>query len=90
MLTIIKNKDQLFVEYTANSFNNLKWIDEQLRIQHSVTLRRTFTFKTSALVNEVSPDEASEESRTFVLANAFGDYYTIDRNILGIKHDLKI
>jgi Domain of unknown function (DUF4263) len=90
MLTIIKNNDQLFVEYTANGFNNPQWIDEQLKTQASVTLRRTFTFEISALVRGVTPDEASEESRIFVLANADGDYYTIDRNILGIKHDLKI
>lgn len=90
MLTIIKNENQLSVEYTADRSNSYGWTDEKLKKHGSVTLRRTFTFESAALVNEAKPDEASEESRTFVLANAHGDYYTIDRNILGIKHDLQI
>jgi hypothetical protein len=90
MLTIIKNENQLLLEYTATGFKSPQWIDEQLKIRDSVTLRRTFTFEHSALANEVDLDEAPEESRTFLLATAYGDYYKIDRDILGIKHDLQL
>jgi Domain of unknown function (DUF4263) len=90
MLTIIKNENQLLVEYTSDRSNSYGWTDEKLEKHGSVTLRRTFNFESAALVNEANTDEASGESRTFVLATEHGDYYTIDRNILGIKHDLQI
>src|SRR5450631_3348651 len=91
MIEIVKRKNRLLLRYTARGFNDARWIDEALRIEKSVTLRHTFTFDRQALVPESDQDELTDETvRTFVLAVTDGDYYKVDADILGLKHDLRL
>lgn len=93
MIKIIKQENQLLLRYTADRFNDARWIDEELQNVGRVTLRRIFSFDQAALVHEfheLDPDELSDDVRTFVLAVADSDYYKINADILGIKHDLRL
>jgi hypothetical protein len=88
MINILKHDDQLLLRYTSDRYSDARWIDESLRKDGSVTLRRTFTFEQSRLLKE--DDSDSEDVRTFVLGVADDDFYKIDLDILGLKHDLLI
>lgn len=90
MIKIVKQENQLLLVYKADRFNDARWIDEELRKEGRITLRRTFTFDRAVLVVESDPDELADDVRTFVLAVAVGDYYKIDKDILGLKHDLQL
>ncbi len=90
MIKIVKQENQLLLRYTADRFNDARWIDEDFQKGSSVTLRRTFTFEGADLVAESDPDDPSDDVRTFVLAIADGDYYKIRRNLLGLTHDLRL
>jgi Domain of unknown function (DUF4263) len=90
MITIFAQKNQLLLQYKADRFNDAQWIDEKLESEGSVTLRRTFTFNKSSLIDEKDPSDQDSNVRTFVLSMADGDYYKIDRDILRLKHDLRI
>jgi hypothetical protein len=90
MIRIFAQDDQLLLQYEADQFNDVPWVDEKLESEGSVTLRRTFTFKHAALVNEEVQNDGDINVRTFVLAMTDGDYYKIDKDILGLKHDLRI
>lgn len=90
MIKIIKQENQLLLRYTADRFNDARWIDEGLQNVGRVTLRRIFSFDQTALVHELDPDELSDDVRTFVLAVADSDYYKINADILGLKHDLRL
>ena len=88
MIKILKHDNQLLLEYTADRFNDARWIDEKLKEDGSVTLRRTFTFQSDDLVSEPGSNDLSDDVRTFVLGIADGTYYKIGHETLGLKHDL--
>jgi Domain of unknown function (DUF4263) len=90
MITIFEEEDRLLLRYESERFNSTGWIREKLSNEGSVTIRRTFTFSSAAVVDELVPDELDSDSGSFcfVLASADGEYYKIDKQILGLKHDL--
>lgn len=90
MIKIIKQDDQLLLKYTADRYSDARWIDENLKKDGSVTLRRTFTFLPSHIEAQSEPENLSEDVRIFVLAVTEDDYYKINRDVLGLKHDLRL
>ncbi|MCU7859445.1 MAG: DUF4263 domain-containing protein [Candidatus Thiodiazotropha sp. (ex Lucinoma kastoroae)] len=88
MITILEHNDRLLLKYTADRFNDARWIDEKLQQEREVTLRRSFTFAPQDLVVESDPDDLSDDDRAFVLGVTEGDYYKIFSHILGLKYDL--
>lgn len=89
MIEISKQDNQLLLRYKADQFNDASWIDEKLRQDGSVTLRRTFTFKADELLTKSDPEDQSDDDvRTFVLGVEDGEYFKIKSNILGLKYDL--
>jgi hypothetical protein len=89
MIKISKQADSLLLTYVPDGFNNGRWMDEKLRQDGKVTLRRTFTFTTGDLVSQ--PQQADDEDdaeRIFKFGTAEEGYYRIDKAILGLKHDL--
>ena len=88
MITILKNEDQLLLKYTAEGFNDPKWVDSRLKKRGKVTLRKCFTFGPRDLVSESDSDDLSDEYRTFVLGVTEDGYYKIDKRILGLNDDL--
>lgn len=87
MIKILKRAEQLVLRYESG-FPDARWIDVKLKEAGSATLRRTFRFEPADLVTESGQEDLSDDVRTFVLGVVDGEYYKIDRNILGIKHDL--
>lgn len=90
MIKIIKEENRLLLNYVADRFNNAQWIDEDLSKDGSARLRRTFTFERTDLAIQPDPDDPSNDDRTFVLAVDDGNYYKINRKVLGLKHDLRL
>ena len=88
MISILKNDDRLLLKYTAESFNDPQWIDSKLEKIGKVTLRRCFTFGPQVLAPKSDSDDLYDECHTFVLGVTEGDYYKIDKRILGLNDDL--
>lgn len=85
MIRHSKQNNQLLLIYQADRVNDARWLDDKLQEDGEVTLRRTFTFTSSDLVDEQEP---SEDERVFLLGVLEGGYYKIGKDILGIKYDL--
>lgn len=89
MIKLAKQGDQLLLTYEPDRFNDARWLDEKLRQDGEVTLRRTFTFTPTSLQTPPSPlEDADDGKRSFLLGNLEGGYYKIGKDILGLKHDL--
>ena len=89
MIKFSKSGDQLLLKYQADGWNNSSWIDEDLNKHGEVTLRRTFTFELTDLVNSSqSSDPEENKEHIFLLGILEGSYYKIRKDILGLKHDL--
>ena len=83
-----KNDDRLLLKYTAEGFNDPKWVDSRLKKRGKVTLRKCFKFGPRDLVPKSDSDDLSDDYHTFVLGVTEGGYYKIDKRILGLKDDL--
>lgn len=97
MIKISKQKDRLLLIYQPGRDNDVSWLDNKLRQDGSVTLRRTFTFTDADLVSRADQPEGHDESdwddegeRIFVLGVLRKNYYKIKGEVLGLKHDLKL
>ena len=88
MIRILIREERLLLKYTNDLNSDARWVDDKLKESGSVTLRRTFTFKPDNLVTGPDLESESEDVRTFALGVAEGDFYKIERAILGLKHDL--
>lgn len=89
MIKISKESDSLLLTYEPDRFNSGPWIDEKLKTDGEVTVRRTFTFNSGDLVSPLQPaDDEDGAERIFTLGTAEDGYYRIAKDILGLKHDL--
>lgn len=89
MIRISKEQARLLLTYQPDRFNDARWLDDKLRQDGSVTLRRTFTFTSADLASIGTPTPEDDDSkRVFVLGVSEGDYYKINKDILGLKYDL--
>lgn len=83
MIKFLKDKTSLFLIYEPES-KDVSWVDEKLSSTGSVTINRAFTFSKLDKLNE------EDQCIKFIFGNLNDDYYIIDRDILGISHDLLI
>lgn len=90
MIKFIKGDDQLLFKYQPSGNFDEGIVGHKLETEGKVTIRRTFTFEQADLVEPPDPVEFDDGERTFVFGVAEGDYYRINRRILGLKHDLLI
>lgn len=91
MIAIYKEQDSLLLIYQPGRFNDLRWLDDKLQESGSVTLRRTFTFTSADLVSQTAQsDDGDDDERIFALGVLEGDYYRVNKEILGLKHDLML
>lgn len=89
MIKLTKHGSQLLLIYQPDRFNDVRWLDEKLKQDDEVSLRRTFTFTAADLLPSSTPSEnADDEKRSFVLGNLEGGYFKIGKAILGLKHDV--
>ena len=87
MIRIIKKDDQLLLNYRADQSDDARWIDNKLKEESKVTLRRTFTFTPTDLLHQ-SVLSSEEDERVFLLGVLENGYYKIHKSILGLKNDL--
>ncbi len=86
MIYIYKDNDRLLLEYTSREHDDV-WIDEKLNRDGRVRIKRNvFVFLPEHLID--NPDAIGNDGKTFVLGTVVDGYYKIDREILGLKHDL--
>ncbi len=90
MITFDRHKTQIVLVYSSERFDSAAWIDEKLRSDGMATLSRTFTVRQADAVDPDDRDEDSESVRRFVIGNIDGEYRTIQKEVLGLKHDLLI
>ena len=91
MIRIFKEQARLLLTYQPDRFNETRWLDEKLRQDGSVTLRRTFTFTNAGLASIGKPLQIDDDSeRVFVLGVSEGDYYKVNKDVLGLKYDLRL
>lgn len=89
MIKLSKQGSQLLLVYQPDRFNDVRWLDEKLRQDGEVTLRRTFTFTSVDLrIKPALSDEEDDGERSFLLGNLEDGYFKVDKDILGLKHDL--
>ncbi|MFZ2217452.1 MAG: Shedu immune nuclease family protein [Rhodoferax sp.] len=89
MIKISKQVDSLLLIYVPDRFNSTKWIEEKLKQDGKVTLRRTFTFTADDLTSpSQQTDDEDGAEHIFKLGATEDGYYRIDKDILGLKHDL--
>lgn len=89
MIKISKKGIDLLLTYETDRFSGGPWIDEKLKTDGEVTIRSTFTFTIRNLVPQAQQagDEDGAE-HIFRLGTAENGYFRIDKDILGLKHDL--
>ena len=89
MINILKQANQLLIQYRPDMSDEGRWIDERLKNEGTVTLRRVFTFEADDMLNH-NPNIHSYYTHSFVLGVADKIFYKIDKKILGLKYDLLI
>ena len=87
MVEIDSQDDRLLLNYTPERSSS-DWVDNKLSKNGSVTFRRTFTFSADALVEEVKSDFWPSDERVFLFATGNGDFFKVNKDILGLKYDL--
>jgi hypothetical protein len=88
MIKISKQANSLLLTFVPDGFYGGRSIEEKLKQDGEVTLRRTFTFTTGELVSPIPQADDDDAERIFKLGMAEAGYYRIDKAILGLKHDL--
>ena len=88
MISFQTEDGKLLLNYESEGWNNAKWLDAKLEQEGEVTLRRTFTFRKDELFNQ--PEDEDDSQRTFVMGLVDGRYIRINKDVLGLQHDLLI
>lgn len=86
MISLQVEDEKLLLFYESDGWNNARWLDEKLQHSGEVTLRRTFTFQKDALCRQ--PEGEGNNLRIFIMGDVDGHYIRINKNVLGLQHDL--
>lgn len=102
MINFITHGGKIFLEYSS-SYEPADWVDEKMRTSGEVTFRRTFTVTEGNRVplesvhvvdlassNAEDDEEEKRYSRQFEVGSYDDEYFSIDKDVLGIKRDLLI
>ena len=90
MITFEEHGPQVVLTYESDGFGSTDWVDEKLKADDHVTLSRAFTVQKADLLSSEGDEDFDEEVRRFVIGMVNGDYRTIRKDVLGLKHDLLI
>lgn len=80
-------EDSLLLVYEPER-DSADWLDKKLKSVGGHTFRRTFTVKSQDILRPDSAAELDEELRYFAIGKAEGAYWRINKDVLGLKHDL--
>lgn len=89
MLNFVRESDRLVLEYESG-FGNDSWVDKVLSEEGQVTIAKVFTFTRASLLPSDEDGEISWGRYCFILGAGEGDYYRINRHILGLTSDVFI
>jgi len=82
----LRRENLLLLIYSPDSFSGgIDWVDKRLNEDGGVRIKKVFFFTNERLVEEVDDYEC-----VFRLGVLEGDYYVIDKEILGLSFDLRI
>lgn len=87
MITFEDRGTQLVLTYESD-WRPATWVDEKLRMEGEATLSRTFTVRPIDLLPAEEDDGG--EARAFVIGSVGDEYREIRRDVLGLKHNLRI
>ena len=91
MLTIVNDQHKLILQYRVDDFfGGVEHVDTRLQRDGEVTIGRVFTFKDSHRGINHNIAEDDEDTRTFVLGHLNQDFFVVEKDILGIKFDLRL
>lgn len=96
MIKVYKENEELILEYESY-YPNANWVYKKIEDDGYVNLNnknRIFEFKEEHLANKNEIDVFNNEDEvhniTFILGTLHQGFYIIDKDILGLKYDLKI
>lgn len=87
MIKISKKDKQLLLIYESDRYNDVRWIDEKLKQNGSVSLRHVFNLTSAELLSKPA-DLDQEDERIFLLGVLNDDYYKVRKEILNLKYDM--
>lgn len=87
MVEIIQKNKQLLLLYEPDT-GETEWIDKKLHKDGNIAISRIFHFTHKHLTDDEESTVSHFNGRIFSLGSIQDGYYTIDRDILGLKHDL--
>jgi Shedu protein SduA, C-terminal len=85
VITLEDRGSQVVLTYIPDS-QSITWVDEELKSEGHVTLSRVFTVQRADLLAHDSDED--DDVRQFVIGSIGGQYRTIRKDVLGLKHDL--
>jgi len=89
-ILFIREENRLLLHYKPSGIQNPLYVARKLETEGRASIRKVFTFESTDLVEQTESDELNEGERTFVFGKAEGDYFRVNRRILGLKHDLRL
>lgn len=89
-IQFIPSEDRLLLNYQPSDMRDPLYVARKLETEGQVTVRKVFTFESTDLVEQTESDEFNEGERTFIFGIAEGDYFRVNRRILGLKYDLRL
>lgn len=87
MIKISKKNKQLLLIYESDRDNDVRWLDEKLEQNGSVSLRHVFNLTSAELLSKPA-DLDQEDERIFLLGVLNDDYYKVRKEILNLKYDM--
>ncbi|MBV5301015.1 MAG: DUF4263 domain-containing protein [Methylococcales bacterium] len=87
MIKIVKKDNQLLLIYESDRYNDVRWLDEKLKQNGSVSLRHVFNLTSAELLSKPA-DLDQEDERIFLLGVLNDDYYKVRKEILNLKYDM--
>lgn len=90
MISFEEGGGQVVLLYSPEQWDP-SWLDERLESEGYATLARTFTVRKGDLLKgagEEESDDFDEDTRRFSIGTVAGEYRTIRKDVLGLKHDL--
>ena len=87
-ILFIPEQDRLLLKYQPSDIRDPRLVGHKLETEGRVTLRKTFSFERSDLVEKIESEEVGEFEYTFLFGVADGAYFRLKHQILGLKHDL--
>ena len=90
MIKFFTHNEQLFLGYSPETVDE-EWVTRAIEADNHIQLKkRIFTFNPDDLIEFDAEQMISVEDYNFLFGKDAGEYFLIDQDILGLKHDLRL